>query len=165
MCHSVIWRSCSKLVRDYQPSFRLKTGSLNRFCLVLSTNLLALSAILAMWGAQNDTGKNVLRNTHHVSALTGKPLSGVQIYAPMQHVRSGCHVHVTRDNFQIIGHEKNRYLLELKESIIISTTRPKLNGNIRSVPLHLFSSWNDRNFLNFCLVCTVKLVNFHVCLH
>ena len=76
----------------------------------------------------------------HVSALTGKPLSGVQIYAPMQHVRSGCHVHVTRDNFQIIGHEKNRYLLELKESIIISTTRPQINGNIRSVPLHLFSS-------------------------
>ena len=75
----------------------------------------------------------------HVSALTGKPLTGVQIYAPMQHVRAGCHVHVTRDDFQIIGHEKNRYLLEIKESILISTMRPKLNGNIRSVPLHLFT--------------------------
>ena len=42
---------------------------------------------------------------------------------------------VTCDNFQIIGHEKIRYLLELKESILISTMRPKLNGNISSVSL------------------------------
>ena len=76
----------------------------------------------------------------HVSGLTGKPRSGMQMFAPMQHVRAGCHVKVHRDQFQIIGHEKDKYLLQLKESIIISTSRPKLNGNQTSVPLHLFNN-------------------------
>ena len=71
--------------------------------------------------------------------MTGKPLHGMQIFAPMQHVRAGCHVPVTRDDFEIIGYEKDRYLVQLKESIIISTTRPKLNGNQTSVPLALFA--------------------------
>ena len=76
----------------------------------------------------------------HLSALTGKPLHGVQIYAPMQHVRRECHVRVSRENFKILGHEKDKYLLKVKESILISTTRPKLNGSVTSVPLALFSS-------------------------
>ena len=80
-----------------------------------------------------------LQEHTHVSGLTGKPLHGMQMFAPMQHVRAECHVKVKRDNFKIIGHEKDRYLLQLKESIIISTERTQLNGNIASVPLHLFS--------------------------
>ena len=76
----------------------------------------------------------------HLSALTGESLQGVQIFAPMQHIRAGCHVHVRRENFQIIGSEKDVYLLRLKESILISTTRPQLNGSVTSVPLHLFTS-------------------------
>ena len=79
--------------------------------------------------------------THtHVSTLTGKPLHGMQIYAPMQHARAGCHEKVKREDFKIIGHEKDSYLVQLKESIIISTERPKLNGNVTSVPLHLFTN-------------------------
>ena len=80
-----------------------------------------------------------LQEHTHVSGLTGKPMSGCQIFAPMQHVRAGCHVKVTRDDFQIIGHEKDPYLLLLKESIVINTSRPHLNANIASVPLHLFA--------------------------
>ena len=80
-----------------------------------------------------------LQEHTHISGLTGKPLHGMQIFAPMQHVRAGCHVPVTRDDFEIIGYEKDRYLVQLKESIIISTTRPKLNGNQTSVPLALFA--------------------------
>ena len=76
----------------------------------------------------------------HLSALTGKPLHGVQIYAPMQHVRSECHVRVSRENFKILGHEKDKYLLKVKESILISTTGPKLNGSITSMPRALISS-------------------------
>jgi hypothetical protein len=77
----------------------------------------------------------------HVSALTGKSLNGMQVFAPMQHVKSGCcPVHsYSRDNFSIIGREKNPYLLQVKESIFISTSKPQLNNNIVSVPLHLFS--------------------------
>ena len=79
----------------------------------------------------------------HKSALTGKPLSGGQIFAPMQHQRSEkCNPEgplVSRDDFEIIGHEKNRYLLQLKESILIQKFNPKINGNMTSVPLYLFN--------------------------
>ena len=48
----------------------------------------------------------------HVSALTGKPLQGMQIYAPMQHVRNSCPGRrISREDFEIIGHEKNKYLV------------------------------------------------------
>ena len=73
----------------------------------------------------------------HVSALTGKPLSGLQVFTPMHHSRSCC-TKISREDFSIIGHEKDKYLVQLKESLLISTQRPKLNGNITSVPLTLF---------------------------
>ena len=77
----------------------------------------------------------------HISALTGKPLNGLQVFAPMNHVRSkNCcpDTHISRDNFTIIGREKDPYLVQVKESIIISTTRPSLNNNLVSVPMSLF---------------------------
>ena len=81
-----------------------------------------------------------LQEHTHVSALTGKPLHGLQLFAPMQHSRAGCHERVKREDFKIIGHEKDRFLLQLKESLIISSERTQLNGNIASVPLHLFTA-------------------------
>ena len=77
----------------------------------------------------------------HVSALTGKPLSGCTIYAPLQHVRSdSCPAKkISREDFSIIGNEKDKYLVKLKESILISTCRPRLNGGVTSVSLHLFA--------------------------
>ena len=74
-----------------------------------------------------------------MSGLTGKPLSGLTISAPMQHVRAGCHVPVKREDFEIIGLEKDSDLLQLKESLLITTLKPRLNNNTTSVPLHLFS--------------------------
>ena len=73
----------------------------------------------------------------HISALTGKPLNGCQIYAPLQHTRL-CQCHIKRDDFKIIGSEKNRYLLRVKESIFIYKHKPELNGPESSVRLHLF---------------------------
>lgn len=77
----------------------------------------------------------------HISALTGKPLHGLQVFAPMAHVRSNCcpETKICRDDFSIIGREKDNYLVQVKESIIISTTRPGLNNNIVSIPLSLFA--------------------------
>ena len=79
----------------------------------------------------------------HISALTGKPLHGVQLFAPMQHVRNNkCQVtSLSRDNFSIIGRDNNPYILQVKESIFISTSRPHLNNNKTSVPVHLFIPW------------------------
>ncbi len=82
----------------------------------------------------------------HVSALTGKPLSGLQEFAPFQHVKlAKCHEEhrvspkIHRENFEIIGRENNNYLLQIKESLFIYKYRPQLNGNVTSVPLHLFT--------------------------
>ena len=80
-----------------------------------------------------------LEEHSHVSGLTGKRLKGVQIFAPMQHLRTGsCIVKISRDDFTFLGREENPYLLQVKESILISTQKPKLNNNRTSVPLTLF---------------------------
>ena len=77
----------------------------------------------------------------HVSSLTGKSLHGMQIFAPMQHVRSDncCVTTINREDFAIIGKDENPYILQIKESILISTSRPRLNNNLTSVPIHLFT--------------------------
>ena len=67
----------------------------------------------------------------HISALTGKPLNGLQVFAPMQHVRmsSDCtESNIAREDFQIIGREQNAYILRIKESIHINHERPQLNS-------------------------------------
>ena len=76
----------------------------------------------------------------HISALSGKPLSGLQIFTPMQHVRSTscCATKISRDDFSIVCYEKDKYLVQLKESILIKTTRPALNGHLTAVPLSMF---------------------------
>ena len=77
----------------------------------------------------------------HISALTGKPLCGLQVYPPLYHVKSGgcASPHgINRDEFEIIGRESNNYLLQLKESLFIYKHKPGLNANTMSVPLHLF---------------------------
>ncbi len=74
----------------------------------------------------------------HISALTGKPLNGLQVFAPLHHVRSCQGARISRDNFKIIGRDNSHYLLQVKESIFITTLRPRLNNNITSVPINLF---------------------------
>ena len=78
----------------------------------------------------------------HISALTGKRLKRDHIDAPLAHVKSNScgESKISRDNFRIIGKEKDRYLVLLKESMMISTTGPALNNNVTSVPLDLFDS-------------------------
>ena len=76
----------------------------------------------------------------HVSALTGKRLNGLQVFAPLQHVRSDqCQAaSLSRDDFQILGRDENHYMLQVKESILICTSKPQLNNNMVSVPIKLF---------------------------
>ena len=67
----------------------------------------------------------------HMSALTGKPLSGGQIYAPLQHVRTemcGPSLKVHKDDFEIIGRDDNKYILQVKESLFIYSEPHKVHG-------------------------------------
>ena len=77
----------------------------------------------------------------HKSALTGKPLRGMAMFAPMQHVRMKCsHESPTmgREDFKIIGRGSNPFLLLLKESIFIYKLKPEINNNDACIPLQLF---------------------------
>ena len=42
------------------------------------------------------------------------------------------------ENFSVLTKENEKFLLELKESLLIMRDKPSLNRNIRSVPLYLF---------------------------
>ena len=77
----------------------------------------------------------------HKSALTGKSLSGMQMFTPMHHVRTKCRHEspcMGREDFKVIGREQNPFLLLIKESLFIYKLRPELNNNDACVPLKLF---------------------------
>ena len=42
------------------------------------------------------------------------------------------------DDFSILTRENEKFLLELKESLLIMRDKPSLNRNITSAPLYLF---------------------------
>ena len=42
------------------------------------------------------------------------------------------------DNFGVPTHENKKYLLEIKENLLIMRDQPSLNRNINSVPFYLF---------------------------
>ena len=42
------------------------------------------------------------------------------------------------DDFTILAHGSNKFLLEIKESLLIKLNKPELNKNISSAPLYLF---------------------------
>ena len=42
------------------------------------------------------------------------------------------------ENFNVLIKENKKFLLELKESLLITRDKPSLNRNIRSAPLYLF---------------------------
>ena len=44
----------------------------------------------------------------------------------------------TFENFSVLCHNNKKYLLELKETLLIMGDRPSMNRNVRSAPLYLF---------------------------
>ena len=65
-----------------------------------------------------------------MSSLTGKPLKGLQLFALMLHARGKYCINNNSDDFHIIGKEKDRHLIRLKESIFINHVKPSLNTRI-----------------------------------
>ena len=100
---------------------------------------------LSYVGCTNRYWEKRLDEHTHISALTGKPLSGQQVFTPKQHQRTckgkcSGFSDVSRDDFKIIGREKDRYLLQVKERIFINYLNTELNGNETSVPIYLYLS-------------------------
>ena len=79
----------------------------------------------------------------------------------MKHVESeSCQVNsYSCDNFEVIGREPNPYLLLVKESILISTSKPDFNNNQLVIPP--FTLLSNSNFLNYCYlvlgICVVVM--------
>ena len=72
-----------------------------------------------------------------VSPLTGKKVIPSDNSAICDHLLH-CNFLLCFDNFSVSVHENNRYLLEIKESLLILRGKPSLNKNINSAPLYLF---------------------------
>ena len=60
----------------------------------------------------------------HMSALTGKPLKGLQSFAPMLHGKGKCCINNCSDDFRIIGREKDWHLIRLQESVFKNHFKP-----------------------------------------
>ena len=79
-----------------------------------------------------------IRSGEHigVSPLTGKKFkpNNSAICDNLLH----CNFLPSFDNFSALAHENKKYLLEIKESLLIMRDKPSLNRNINSVPLYLF---------------------------
>ena len=80
-----------------------------------------------------------IRSGEHigVSPLTGKKVKPSNNSAICDHLLH-CNFLPSFDNFSVLAHENKKYLLEIKESLIIMRDKPSLNRNINSSPLYLF---------------------------
>ena len=80
-----------------------------------------------------------IRSGEHigVSPFTGKKVKPSDNSAICDHLLH-CNFLPFFDNFSIFAHENKRYLLEIKESLLIMRDKPSLNRNINSAPLYLF---------------------------
>ena len=80
-----------------------------------------------------------IRSEDHigVSPLTGKKVKPTNNSAICDHLLH-CNFLHPFDNFSVLAHENKKYLLEIKESLLIMRDKPSLNRNINSAPLYLF---------------------------
>ena len=80
-----------------------------------------------------------IRSGEHigVSLLTRKKVKPSNNSAICDHLLH-CNFLPSFDNFSVLVHENKKYLLEIKESLLIMRGKPSLNRNINSAPLYLF---------------------------
>ena len=80
-----------------------------------------------------------IRSGEHigVSPLTGKKVKPSNNSAICDHLLH-CNFLPSFDNFSVLAHENKKYLLEIKESLLIMRDKPSLNRNFNSAPLYLF---------------------------
>ena len=86
-----------------------------------------------------------------LSPLTGKkviPSNNSDISDRFLH----CNFLPSFNNFRVLAHENKKYLLEIKETLLIMRDKPSLNRNINSAPLYLFDKVSEQVLVYFKLV-------------
>ena len=80
-----------------------------------------------------------IRSREHigVSPLTGKNVKSSNNSAICDHLLHSNFL-TSFDNFSVLAHQHKKYLLEIKESLLIMRDKLSLNSNINSAPLYLF---------------------------
>ena len=80
-----------------------------------------------------------VRSGEHIgiSPLTSKRVQPRKDSAVCHHLLN-CNYSPTFEDFSVLCHDNKKYLLELKESLLIMRDRPSMNRNVRSAPLYLF---------------------------
>ena len=78
-----------------------------------------------------------VRSGEHIgiSSLTNKKVQPRKDSAVSHHLLN-CNYSPTFEDFSVLCHEYKKYLLELKESLIMRDTR-SMNRNVRSAPIYL----------------------------
>ena len=94
-----------------------------------------------------------IRSGKHIglSPLTGKkviPSNNSDISDRFLH----CNFLPSFNNFRVLAHENKKYLLEIKETLLIMRDKPSLNRNINSAPLYLFDKVSEQVLVYFKLV-------------
>ena len=80
-----------------------------------------------------------VRSGEHIaiSPLTNKRIQPGKDIAAYHHLLH-CNYSPTFEDFSVLCHENKKYLLELKESLLIMRPGSSMNWNVRSSPLYLF---------------------------
>ena len=80
-----------------------------------------------------------IRSGEHigVSPLTGKKVKPSNNSAICDHLLHRNFL-PSFDNFRVLAHENKKYLLEIKENLLIMRDKPSLHRNINYAPLYLF---------------------------
>ena len=86
-----------------------------------------------------------IRSGKHIglSPLTGKkviPSNNSDISVRFLH----CNFLPSFNNFRVLAHENKKYLLEIKETLLIMRDKPSLNRNINLAPLYLFDKVSEQ---------------------
>ena len=76
-----------------------------------------------------------IRSGEHIGAspLTKKKVKPSKNSAICDHLLH-CNFSPSFDNFSVLAHKNKKYLLEIKESLLIMRDKPSLNRNINSAP-------------------------------
>ena len=134
---------CCKLEIDFKCQTRL--SNLFHYKDPLPKDLISGVAYKFQCGLCNESyyGESMrhldIRSGEHigVSPLSGKQVKPSNNSAICDHLIH-CNFLPSFGNFSALAHENKKYLLEIKESLLIMRNKPLLNRNINSPPLYLF---------------------------
>ena len=133
--------------RELEIAFKCQTQLSNSFPFKDSIHKDLISGVVYKFqcGLWNESycGENTrhldIRSGEHIdmSPLTGKKFKPVNKSAACDHLFH-CIYLPPFDNFSILAGENKKFLLEIKESLLIMRDKSSLNRNISSTPLYLF---------------------------